>query len=127
MELVASKILIVDDDEAVIQTFERALRLQGCQVRTATTVEHGLAVAFEAHPDAILLDLRMPIVDGLGFLRLLRAKGDHRRTPVAIITGDYFLADDISRELDALGAQLRYKPMWLEDLVALAESLLTTH
>ena len=123
-----AKILIVDDDEVVTQTFARMLRLEGYQVRTAITAENGLDVALESQPDAIILDLRMPLCDGLGFLRRLRANDAQRLTPVAIVTGDYFLEDEISSELRALGAELRFKPMWLEDLVGLARNLLgATH
>jgi len=121
---VTAKILIVDDDEVVTQTFARMLRLEGYQVRTAITAENGLDVALESQPDAIILDLRMPLCDGLGFLRRLRATDTQRLTPVAIVTGDYFLEDEISSELRALGAELRFKPMWLEDLVGLARNLL---
>ena len=123
-----AKILIVDDDEGVTQTFARMLRLEGYHVRTAVTAENGLREAEEGHPDAIILDLRMPLVDGLGFLRRLRAHQDQRATPVAIVTGDYFLDDSVSNELRELGAELRFKPMWLEDLVGLARNLLgVTH
>ena len=125
---VTAKILIVDDDEVVTQTFARMLRLEGYQVRTAINAENGLDVARESQPDAIILDLRMPLCDGLGFLRRLRATDAQRFTPVAIVTGDYFLEDEISSELRALGAELRFKPMWLEDLVGLARNLLgATH
>jgi len=123
-----SKILIVDDDDGVTQTFARMLRLEGYQVRTAASAEKGLVDAEENHPDAIILDLRMPVVDGLGFLRRLRAHDDQRTTPVAIVTGDYFLDESVSNELQELGAELRFKPLWLEDLVGLAHSLLrVTH
>ena len=123
-----SKILIVDDDEGVTQTFARMLRLEGYQVRTAVSAEKGLQEAEQSHPDAIILDLRMPLIDGLGFLRRLRAFEEHSTTPVAIVTGDYFLDDSISNELRELGAELRYKPLWLEDLVGLARNLLkVTH
>ena len=123
-----SKILIVDDDEGVTQTFARMLRLEGYQVRTAVSAERGLIEAAEGHPDAIILDLRMPLVDGLGFLRKLRAHDDQRDIPVAIVTGDYFLDDSVSSELRSLGAELRFKPLWLEDLVGLARNLLkVTH
>jgi DNA-binding response OmpR family regulator len=127
-ENTSSKILIVDDDEGVTQTFARMLRLEGYQVRTAVSAEKGLIEAAQSHPDAIILDLRMPLVDGLGFLRQLRAHDDQRDTPVAIVTGDYFLDDSVSTELRELGAELRFKPLWLEDLVGLARNLLkVTH
>jgi two-component system, OmpR family, response regulator len=121
---IAGKILIVDDDEGVTQTFARMLRLEGYQVRTAVTAETGLQEAQTSAPDAIILDLRMPLVDGLGFLRRLRAQDHQRMTPVAIVTGDYFLDDSVSAELRELGAELRFKPLWLEDLVGLARNLL---
>jgi DNA-binding response OmpR family regulator len=124
----SSKILIVDDDEGVTQTFARMLRLEGYQVRTAVNAETGLREAEDCHPDAIILDLRMPLVDGLGFLRRLREHDEQRLVPVAIVTGDYFLDDAVSSELRELGAELRFKPLWLEDLVGLARNLLkVTH
>jgi DNA-binding response OmpR family regulator len=127
-ERTTSKILIVDDDEGVTQTFARMLRLEGYTVRTAVSAEKGLIEAEHHLPDAIILDLRMPLVDGLGFLRRLRARDEHRSTPVAIVTGDYFLDDSVSAELRELGAELRFKPLWLEDLVGLARNLLkVTH
>jgi DNA-binding response OmpR family regulator len=119
-----AKILIVDDDEGVTQTFARMLRLEGYQVRTAVSAENGLLEAEQSHPDAIILDLRMPLIDGLGFLRRLRAHDDQRSVPVAIVTGDYFLDDTVSNELRELGAELRFKPLWLEDLVGLTRNLL---
>ena len=123
-----AKILIVDDDEGVTQTFARMLRLEGYDVRTAMNAEMGLQEAEQSHPDAIILDLRMPLVDGLGFLRRLRAHAGQRNTPVAIVTGDYFLDDSVSSELQQLGAELKFKPLWLEDLVGLARTLLkVTH
>ena len=123
-----STILIVDDDEGVTQTFARMLKLEGFQVRTAINAESGLKVANESQPNAIILDLRMPLVDGLGFLRRLRSQDDQRATPVAIVTGDYFLEDSVANELRELGAELRFKPLWLEDLVGLAHNLLrVTH
>jgi DNA-binding response OmpR family regulator len=123
-----STILIVDDDEGVTQTFARMLKLEGFQVHTARTAESGLREAQQVRPDAIILDLRMPLVDGIGFLRRLRKQDDPRRTPVAIVTGDYFLDDSVSAEIRDLGAELKFKPLWLEDLVGLARTLLkVTH
>jgi two-component system, OmpR family, response regulator MprA len=117
-------ILIVDDDPSVTETFERMLRLEGYHVVTALSAEAGLNQAQKSHPHAIILDLRMPLVDGLQFLRTLRSKEELSKMPVAIVTGDYFLDDAVSRELRGLGAEVRFKPLWLEDLLALARNLL---
>ena len=124
-----AKILIVDDDEGVTQTFARMLRLEA-GIRSGPPSARKLVWSKPTRVirDAIILDLRMPLVDGLGFLRKLRASDDHRGIPVAIVTGDYFLDDAVSAELQELGAELRFKPLWLEDLVGLARNLLkVTH
>lgn len=124
----AGSILIVDDDEGVTQTFARMLSLEGYEVKTAFNARMGLELARQSLPDAIILDLRMPLVDGLGFLRQFRAIDGRRTIPVAIVTGDYFLEDAVAWELRELGAELRFKPLWLEDLVRLAQNLLkVTH
>src|SRR5215203_242668 len=121
-------ILIVDDDQGVTETFARMLKLEGYKVRTAMNAESGLREAAASRPDAIILDLRMPLLDGLGFLRQLRSNDGERRTPVAIVTGDYFLDDSVSTELKQLGASVEFKPLWFEDLVGLARTLLkVTH
>lgn len=123
-----ASILIVDDDDTVTQTFARMLQLEGFLVRTAPNAELGLREAAQYRPDAIILDMRMPLMDGLGFLRRLREHDGSHRTPVAIVTGDYDLDATVSDELEALGAKLKFKPMWLEDLVGLARTLVkVTH
>ena len=120
------KVLIIDDDEAVTQTFAGILRLEGHEVRTAIDAESGLRQADALHPDAIIVDLRMPLINGLGFLYRLRSRERCKHTPVAIVTADYTLDESIPRELAELGAQLHFKPLWLEDVVDLAHSLLTS-
>ena len=121
--IVPASILVVDDDEAVTQTFARMLRMEGYTVRTAISAEAGLHASARSRPDAIILDLRMPLVDGLGFLRRLRGRQELKDVPVAVVTGDYFLDDRLSNELTELGAQLTFKPLWYEDLLALARKL----
>ena len=118
-------ILIVDDDRSVVDTFASMLKLEGYGVATALSAEAGLELAESVHPDAIILDMRMPITNGLQFLRQVRARPHLREVPIAIVTGDYFLPDSIQQELKSLGASLRFKPLWLEDLVALAKALVS--
>jgi DNA-binding response OmpR family regulator len=119
-----ARILIVDDDETVLRTFAKALSLEGYDVRTAASSLVGLQEAVDTQPDVILLDLRMPFVNGVGFLYRLRALTAHRHTPVAIITGDSCIDDPAMTELNALHAELRFKPIWIEEVVALTRSLL---
>ena len=118
-------ILIVDDDRSVADTFARILKLEGFEVATAMSAEAGMEIADSVAPDAIILDMRMPITNGLEFLRLIRTKPHLVEVPVAIVTGDYFLADAIQTELRSLGASIRFKPMYLEDLLTLARTMVS--
>ena len=119
-----ARILIVDDDLAVSETFARMLRLDGHEVATVESAASALENATRHVPDALTLDMRMTGQGGLDFLRNLRADDRFRGVPVGIVTGDYFLKDEVLAELSALGATVRYKPLWLADLAALADTLL---
>jgi DNA-binding response OmpR family regulator len=118
------RILIVDDDETVLQTFKTALTLEGYDVATAASPLAGLEDAQQTPPDAVLLDLRMPFVNGFGFLYRFRAQSAHLHTPVAIITGDSFLDDSSMTELQGLEAEVRFKPIWIDEVVTLTRHLL---
>jgi DNA-binding response OmpR family regulator len=97
------------------------LRLEGYRVCSASTAVDGLAQVSARHPDAIILDLRMPLVGGLEFLQDLRKRGE--RVPVTVVTGDYFIEDDIRTTLRTLGAQVKFKPLWVEELAGLVRSM----
>ena len=116
-------ILVVDNDQGVTDTFARMLRLEGYTVYTAVNPESGLDLAIEKLSQAIILDLRMPILNGIQFLRRLRTRPDLAETPVAIVTGDYFIDEGITEQLKTLGASIRFKPLWLDDLVSIAHGL----
>jgi DNA-binding response OmpR family regulator len=121
----AARVLIVDDDVSVTDTFSRMLRLEGYEVWAALSADEGLALAQAHRPHAVILDLRMPLTSGLQFLRAIRAIPGLTNTPVAIVTGDYYLDEAQATEIKDLGAELRYKPLWLEELVTLARQLLS--
>ena len=118
------RLLIIDDDEGVTQTFAGILRLEGHQVRTAANAFEGLREVEVFRPDAIILDLRMPLINGLGFLYRLRGFADTCRVPVAMITADCTLDEESTNELRDLGAHLWLKPLWTEDLISIADTLL---
>jgi CheY-like chemotaxis protein len=117
-------VLVIDDDNGTTDVFARLLRAEGFHVRTALSAERGLQeVQRMPLPDAILVDFRMPFVDGLGFLYRLRSHPAYQDIPVAIVTGDYALDDVVAQELTQLGARLHFKPVWLEDILAIANAL----
>jgi DNA-binding response OmpR family regulator len=117
-------VLIVDDDPDVIRTFARMLQFSGYDVLTALDADSALRILAADHPDAALVDLRLPVADGIAFMRRLRAQEGHHHTPVAIVTGDYLIDDTVLAELDALNAVVYFKPLWLHELVGLTEFLL---
>lgn len=117
-------LLIIDDDPAVGLTFRRMLEVTGHRVSRALSADEGLAHLNGDPPDAILLDMRMPVMDGLEFLRRLRQDDRLKTLPVGIVTGDYFLNEQVLAEISELGATVRYKPVAMEDLHALADVLL---
>ena len=77
------KILIIEDDQAFRKALGETLTAEGMQVSEATDGEEGLAACQSEKPDLVLLDLDMPNVDGIEFLKQLRASDD-ARMPVLI-------------------------------------------
>lgn len=119
-----ARLLLIDDDVAVSLTLARMLEFCGHSVTRIESAEVGLAEATSAPPDALILDMKMPQMGGLEFLRRLRATDGLEHLPVGVITGDYFLGESVLQELGALGASVRYKPIRMEDLAALTDQLL---
>jgi len=116
-------LLLIDDDEATLCSLKRLLELEGHVVHTARDGYEGMKRVAACGPDAILVDVRMPIANGLVFLRALRSHPRHAWTPVAVITGDYFLEQSVSDELMRLGAAIYFKPLWLSNLTEIVERL----
>lgn len=115
--------LVVDDDALTLEMYARVLRLDGYRVETSRRADAALQAIDVTVPDAIILDLRMPDVDGVEFLRRVRARGDSKTTPVAVVTGDYSLEAANSSELRKLDARVRFKPLWVEDLFTLIHDM----
>ena len=127
MPLARARFLIVDDDGELAGLFARILRLDGHDVRTATTAAIALGDIATWRPDAILLDYRMPLINGLGLLYRLRADEASARTPVALITGDAVGANTIRAECEALGATVHVKPLGTADVLAIGRALIASH
>ena len=115
------RILVVDDEPAVRDALERALRSNGYAVSTAVDGRDGLERAAAETPDLIVLDIMMPRLDGLEACRELRASGD--RTPVLILTARDAVGDRVEG-LDAGADDYLVKPFALEELLARIRALL---
>lgn len=97
------KILIIDDDATFQKAMYAKLELLTYQVVTASDGEEGLSKAISEKPDLILLDIKMPKLDGIGFLKKLRASGNIHNIPI-IITSNLSTIDKISEGV-ALGVR----------------------
>jgi len=115
------RVLIADDDRAIRESLARALELEGYGV---TVVDDGVAALTQARReefDALVLDVMMPGVDGLGVCRVLRADGDH--TPVLMLTARVETPDRVAG-LDAGADDYLPKPFELDELLARLRALL---
>jgi two-component system response regulator MprA len=115
------RLLIIDDDRALRDALRRALSLAGYEVDTAAGGEQGLASIAQTPPDAIVLDVGMPGVDGLELCRRLRATGD--RVPVLMLTARDAVEDRIDG-LDAGADDYLVKPFDMGELKARLRALL---
>jgi two-component system response regulator MprA len=115
------RILIADDEPQLRRALERALKLEGYEVSLASDGEEALAAVGAARPDAVVLDVLMPKLDGLEACRALRARGD--RTPVLMLTARDGVADRVDG-LDAGADDYVVKPFALEELLARLRALL---
>src|SRR5206468_4861196 len=77
-------VLVVDDDSGISESLGRALRREGYTIASAADGEAALAAVAERQPDAIVLDVSMPRLDGLSVCRRLRAEGN--RVPILVLT-----------------------------------------
>ena len=112
---------MVDDEPAVRQALDRALRFEGYKTETVEDGPAALAAHAERPADAIVLDVAMPRMDGLEVCRRLRAAGD--TTPVLMLTARAAVNDRVAG-LDAGADDYLVKPFALEELLARIRALL---
>jgi two-component system response regulator MprA len=120
-DLVGPRVLIADDDRAIRESLRRALSLNGYEVTAVADGVEALSTARRDPCDALVLDVMMPGVDGLGVCRVLRADGD--RTPILMLTARVETSDRVAG-LDAGADDYLAKPFDLEELLARLRALL---
>ncbi len=77
-------ILVIDDDPAIVDLVRDILEFEGYQVAVATNGCEGITILDQVHPVLVLLDMRMPVLDGWGFARVLKERGT--RVPIVVMT-----------------------------------------
>jgi two-component system response regulator MprA len=114
-------LLVVDDDDAVREALALVLGLDGFEVTTAADGREGMRTLATGRPDAIILDVLMPGLDGLEVCRRIRATGD--RTPVLMLTARAEVAERVAG-LEAGADDYLAKPFAREELTARLRALL---
>ena len=118
---ISSTILIAEDDRAARQALQRALQFEGYQVLAASDGGEALDFLSTNEPDAIVLDVMMPGIDGLTVCRRVRDKGIV--TPILMLTARHEIADRVAG-LDAGADDYLVKPYSLEELLARLRAML---
>lgn len=116
-----AKILIAEDDVEIRTALERILRYEGYEPLPVNDGAAALEALAEQEPDAAIIDVMMPFVDGLTVCRRLRERND--RTPVLMLTARHEISDRVAG-LDAGADDYLPKPFDLEELLARVRALL---
>nr|WP_280219225.1 response regulator transcription factor [Nocardia neocaledoniensis] len=120
-ERAAATVLVVDDDPDVLASVERGLRLSGFRVLVARDGAAALRSVTEHAPDAVVLDMNMPVLDGAGVVTALRAMGND--VPVCVLSARSSVDDRIAG-LESGADDYLVKPFELAELVARIRALL---
>lgn len=123
MPKIQPNILVVEDDIALNDAYKMILSSAGYPVQTAFNGEEALRAAKAQEPDIIFLDLRMPVMDGIGFLKEYQPKARHPHVKI-IVFSNY----DMQREVDeayTLGAERYVLKAWAspKELIKIVQDL----
>lgn len=113
-------ILVVDDDQGVRDSLARSLQYTGYEVSTAADGVEALAKLAAGRPDAVIMDVMMPRLDGLETTRMLRSNGND--VPILVLTARDSVNDRVDG-LDAGGDDYMAKPFALDELMARIRAL----
>lgn len=115
-ERARSRVLVVDDDSSILDTVTAILSGEGYQVMAAGGGREALALVRTWHPTLVLLDMRMPVMDGWAVARSLHESGS--RVPIVVMTA----AESARRWADEIGAAGHLaKPFTLDELMSCVE------
>ena len=116
-------ILVVEDNDKNRKLVRDVLTFKGYEIIEAETGEEGVHLAQERHPSLILMDIRLPGIDGIEALRQLRAEEATRAIPIMAMTASVMTADR-QKITDAGFDAFQSKPLKVSDFVTAVERLL---
>jgi CheY-like chemotaxis protein len=122
---VAQNILIIDDEWTIQLALQARLSARGFSVQLASDGPSGLLAARQYRPDVILLDLRMPDMDGFEVLRRLRSSPETSSIPVIILTAN--IQDSVKQQARSAGAaRFLTKPFESKDIINAIQAVTST-
>lgn len=122
--MLAATVLVADDDADILRIVELNLRLEGFEVVTARDGPDALAKAVAVRPDLVLLDVRMPGIDGYTICARIRADASLAAIPVIIVTANYGAAEgEAARRAGA--DDFLVKPFHPDMLLDMAKAMLS--
>jgi len=122
--MTGSRILIVEDEPAILRGLRDTFVSKGCEVVTATDGEAGMHLALSAKPDLVLLDIMLPKINGYEICRAIRASGSD--VPIVMLTAKG-QEEDIVLGLNLGADDYVVKPFKIRELVARANAFLRRH
>lgn len=125
MEIVRQRILVVDDDPVISDIIKEALSGSGFEVAVAENGQQALDMISGYAPHAIVLDRRMPVMDGNEMLRRLKANEDMKSIPVIMLTGDHEI-EQVMESLELGANEYVVKPVVPGDMVIRLKVMLKT-
>ncbi len=117
------KILLIEDNELNREIIERRLGRRGFEVVSAVDAEQGMEMAVSESPDLILMDLRLPVIDGLEATRRLKAAPETSAIPIIALTADAMIRDR-DQALEAGCDDYETKPVRIPKLLEKINALL---
>jgi CheY-like chemotaxis protein len=115
-ERAGSRVLVVDDDPSILDTVTSILTSEGFQVMAASGGKEALSLLHSWHPTLVLLDMRMPVMDGWAVARAMQEAGS--KVPIIVMTA----AESAKRWADEIGAAGHLaKPFGLDELLECVE------
>lgn len=115
------KILVVDDEGIVLESCKRVLTPEGFDVSAAKTADEALEIIEKEIPSLVLLDLKMPVHDGIYFMKEMKQKG--KEVPIIVMSG--YSTQDTMAEAEMMGALIFLpKPFTPNELVEAVRKVL---
>ena len=119
----APRVLVAEDDPDILALIAYRLERSGYDVITAPDGAEALRLAFEHHPDLLVLDVMMPRIDGYGVTRAIRQHPATERTPVLLLTARVQEAD-VAQGFEAGADDYLKKPFSPQELRARVQAIL---